>query len=94
MSSQRQCVCVPIETIDLCSPEAKPAKRRCRELVDPDDPYRCPICMEYVRRRQPGATKCGHVFCFGCIDKAIRSFEKCPICNRQLTIGQILPIFL
>ncbi|EDW47753.1 GM20261 [Drosophila sechellia] len=88
MSSEMQCHCracrfnVSTEIIDLCSPEKQSVKRLRRDLGDLEDtPYKCPICMENVRRRQPAATPCGHVFCIDCIQKAIEDFKKCPMCE-------------
>ncbi|XP_033154626.1 E3 ubiquitin-protein ligase RNF4 [Drosophila mauritiana] len=101
MSSEMQCHCracrlnVPTDIIDLCSPEKQSAKRLRRELGDLEDtPYKCPICMENVRRRQPAATPCGHVFCIDCIQKAIEDFRKCPMCNKKITYKQLTRIFL
>nr|NP_001246302.1 uncharacterized protein Dmel_CG43058 [Drosophila melanogaster]AFH08056.1 uncharacterized protein Dmel_CG43058 [Drosophila melanogaster] len=100
MSSQMQCHCracrhnVPNEIIDLCSPQKQPVKRLRSDLGDSDEPYMCPICMENVRRRQPAATPCGHVFCYDCIQKAIGDYKKCPMCNKKIMYKQLTRIFL
>ncbi|XP_023177669.1 E3 ubiquitin-protein ligase TRIM33-like [Drosophila hydei] len=46
--------------------------------------YECPICLENVSGRQPATTKCGHVFCYGCILSVLRVNHKCPICSVHL----------
>ncbi|KAH8382583.1 hypothetical protein KR009_004196 [Drosophila setifemur] len=56
--------------------------------------YKCPVCLEEVRRREPVSTKCGHVFCRECITSAISSTHKCPMCNKKLTIRQFFRIYL
>lgn len=57
-------------------------------------PPQCPICMELVRKRRPHSTFCGHIFCGDCIDQAIKSQKKCPMCNKTLSAKQIFRIYL
>lgn len=44
----------------------------------------CPICMENIFENEPSSTNCGHLFCFECIQKAIRNSRKCPMCAKRL----------
>jgi len=64
------------------------------ELSQREDAYKCPVCMEGVRDREPVSTKCGHVFCRECIQTAISSTHKCPMCNKKLTARQYNRIYL
>ncbi|XP_017130600.1 E3 ubiquitin-protein ligase RNF4-like [Drosophila elegans] len=59
-----------------------------------EDSYKCPVCMDSVIKREPVATKCGHVFCRECIQTAISATHKCPMCNKKLTIRQFSRIYL
>lgn len=44
----------------------------------------CPICLESVKERDPISTMCGHVFCKACIQAAMRTVKKCPMCKKNL----------
>ncbi|VVC87543.1 LON peptidase N-terminal domain and RING finger protein 3-like [Leptidea sinapis] len=44
----------------------------------------CAICLEQLGKTQPGTTKCGHVFCLKCLEKALRRDKKCPHCRTVL----------
>ncbi|KAH8359833.1 hypothetical protein KR093_009082, partial [Drosophila rubida] len=62
--------------------------RVCNAATDDDakdksteDSYRCPVCLDSVRQREPCTTRCGHIFCKSCIENAVRSTRKCPLCN-------------
>ncbi|CAG9116919.1 unnamed protein product [Plutella xylostella] len=45
---------------------------------------RCPICLGKILCEQVAATVCGHIFCHGCIQKAMRLKKICPVCNKNL----------
>ncbi|XP_022211081.2 E3 ubiquitin-protein ligase RNF4-like isoform X2 [Drosophila obscura] len=72
------------------SPKRKPDAQN----VSTDDVYKCPVCLESVRQREPYSTKCGHVFCRECIQTAIRTTRKCPMCNKKLNLRQTSRIYL
>ncbi|KAH8336807.1 hypothetical protein KR059_003950, partial [Drosophila kikkawai] len=43
----------------------------------------CPICLLPIE--QPAITKCGHIFCFGCLNiVAWSSYPRCPLCRKTL----------
>mmetsp|Transcript_40183 Transcript_40183/g.65814 ORF Transcript_40183/g.65814 Transcript_40183/m.65814 type:complete len:287 (+) Transcript_40183:34-894(+) len=52
----------------------------------------CPICLDVIS--DMSSTKCGHVFCKGCIESQIKTNKKCPICTKKLGLRDIHPIFL
>jgi SNF2 family DNA or RNA helicase len=45
----------------------------------------CGICMDDISENNVGVTKCGHVFCFDCLNMAVSKSHKCPYCNNKLT---------
>lgn len=49
----------------------------------------CPICLDDIT--EIAVTKCGHKFCWGCIDEFIKVFKttKCPKCNIPINIDDI-----
>jgi SWI/SNF-related matrix-associated actin-dependent regulator of chromatin subfamily A3 len=42
----------------------------------------CPVCIDNLK--DPIITACGHVFCFGCIERVIDTQHKCPMCRSEL----------
>lgn len=52
----------------------------------------CSICLEKVKNNNFGITKCGHVFCYSCLYKAICLKKKCPLCNTKLSFKNIYKI--
>ncbi|KAH8295002.1 hypothetical protein KR018_005223 [Drosophila ironensis] len=80
--------------VDVDDPS--PPKRACTSMnqSQKDDPYSCPVCLEGVRNREPVSTKCGHVFCRACIDTAIRTTRKCPMCQKRLTAKSYFRLFM
>ncbi|KAK1420610.1 hypothetical protein QVD17_22339 [Tagetes erecta] len=55
--------------------------------------YACPICWGPMSE-DILATKCGHVFCDGCIKIAMSARAKCPVCRSKITSRGLLKIFL
>ncbi|KAH8288703.1 hypothetical protein KR054_008149, partial [Drosophila jambulina] len=80
--------------VDLDDPS--PPKRACPtfDQSQGEESYKCPVCLENVRRREPVTTKCGHVFCKDCLVAAIDSVHKCPLCNKKMTQRQFTRIYL
>lgn len=46
---------------------------------------RCPICFNNLGTETVVSTKCGHVFCRNCLQKALILKPVCPTCRRKLT---------
>ncbi|BFF91301.1 uncharacterized serine-rich protein C215.13 [Drosophila madeirensis] len=80
--------------IDDSAPSSPKRKRNAQNVSSNEDVYKCPVCLDSVRHREPLSTKCGHVFCRPCIETAIRATHKCPMCNKKLSIRQTTRIYL
>ena len=69
---------------DLSIIESKPIVKT---LPAPTDQSECQICLETYTSggdRRCVATKCGHIFCFFCIEKVIANRKPCPKCRKKL----------
>lgn len=69
------------------NPSVRPAlhARLVNKLASGD--RQCPICFEEMvnaTNTEPVITKCGHVFCQGCIELVIGEQRKCPMCRKGL----------
>ncbi|XP_017156232.1 E3 ubiquitin-protein ligase RNF125-like [Drosophila miranda] len=71
---------------------SSPMRRRNDENEPSDGDYKCPVCLESVR--EPLLAKYGHIFCRQCIETAIRSSHKCPMCNMKRDISDAMRIYL
>ncbi|BBG93382.1 RING/U-box superfamily protein, partial [Prunus dulcis] len=59
----------------------------------PESPgFTCAICIGQLIEET--STKCGHIFCKKCIEKAIATQHKCPTCRHKLRKRDILRIYL
>ncbi|XP_018482890.1 uncharacterized protein LOC108853909 [Raphanus sativus] len=59
----------------------------------PEEPkFSCPICM--CPFTEETSTKCGHIFCKGCIKTAISRQAKCPTCRKRVTVKELIRVFL
>ncbi|XP_010493702.1 PREDICTED: LON peptidase N-terminal domain and RING finger protein 3-like [Camelina sativa] len=59
----------------------------------PEEPkFTCPICMCAFTEEM--STKCGHIFCKGCIKMAITRQGKCPTCRKKVTAKELIRVFL
>jgi SNF2 family DNA or RNA helicase len=56
---------------------------------DDDDLETCGICMGSITGNDLGVTKCGHIFCYGCVKPFIQKQNKCPICQQKVTNNDI-----
>lgn len=47
----------------------------------------CPICFEQLSSRmKPMSTRCGHIFCAQCLQRAIKGTHKCPTCKATVRL--------
>lgn len=53
----------------------------------------CSICFLSIIGREPTTTKCGHLFCNGCIKRSIIIRTKCPMCNGAAVLTDLRRIF-
>lgn len=62
-------VCVGVENIE--------------EIIEKkDEEILCPICT--TKCEVKGVTKCGHEFCYDCIEEWLKENKKCPVCMIEL----------
>lgn len=54
----------------------------------------CPICFQSFIGRSTSSTSCGHLFCKSCVEKAVQRSDTCPVCNQNLDLAEIRPIYL
>ena len=47
----------------------------------------CPICLKIIGE-DSCKTKCGHLFCTGCLLKSVQRNGSCPLCRGELIEGQ------
>ena len=46
--------------------------------------FECSICFEEVKEAQ--LTRCGHMFCRGCLEECLNRRHECPQCKREMTV--------
>ncbi|XP_037950195.1 putative SWI/SNF-related matrix-associated actin-dependent regulator of chromatin subfamily A member 3-like 1 isoform X1 [Teleopsis dalmanni] len=73
--------------IDLCSTESENSA----ENSEIEHQVMCPICIAPMT--VPVCTKCGHVFCEACINRAVDTSKKCPLCKANILKKQLRRIF-
>lgn len=54
--------------------------------------FRCAVCLEEPSHHT--TTKCGHVFCEGCIKLAIGHGGRCPTCRKKVSSKSIHRLFI
>lgn len=54
--------------------------------------FRCAVCLEEPSHHT--TTKCGHVFCEGCIKLAIGHGGRCPTCRKKISSKSIHRLFI
>jgi DNA repair protein RAD5 len=47
----------------------------------------CSICLENIT--DGSVTKCGHIYCSECIKNCLKYKQLCPMCKKQITLGDI-----
>ncbi|GAA0145286.1 hypothetical protein Leryth_003312 [Lithospermum erythrorhizon] len=59
----------------------------------PKEPsFSCPVCMGPLVEET--STKCGHIFCKGCIKAATTAQNKCPTCRRKVLMKDLIRVYL
>lgn len=53
----------------------------------------CCLCLDSFSSGNICSTKCGHLFCKPCFDKAIERSNACSFCNRATSSADLHPIF-
>jgi hypothetical protein len=54
------------------------------------DGRECPICLEEMGadtdddNKRPATTRCGHVFCAECVERAVEEQQRCPMCRTEI----------
>ncbi|XP_076752853.1 uncharacterized protein LOC143424587 [Xylocopa sonorina] len=55
----------------------------------------CPICFEQISSAmKPTSTRCGHIFCFHCLELALRQTKKCPMCKKAAKLQACTRLYL
>ncbi|VVB17763.1 unnamed protein product [Arabis nemorensis] len=85
------CEHAPVNVVELnMSPRLSRSKA---PAPPPEEPkFTCPICMCPFTEEM--STKCGHIFCKGCIKMAISRQAKCPTCRKKVTAKELIRVFL
>lgn len=75
--------------------ETERQEKETKSEPSPDPlPYKCPVCWKFVHQHQPTSTACGHVFCRSCIKTALQATNKCPVCQKLMTLRQVFRIYI
>jgi len=51
--------------------------------------FECPVCFGTLTDAY--STKCGHVFCKGCIEECLNRRHECPNCKKETVLGETSP---
>eukprot|EP01025_Chloroclados_australasicus_P055571 TRINITY_DN6759_c0_g5_i2.p3 TRINITY_DN6759_c0_g5~~TRINITY_DN6759_c0_g5_i2.p3 ORF type:complete len:208 (-),score=14.98 TRINITY_DN6759_c0_g5_i2:2230-2826(-) len=62
--------------------------------MDDSRPFECNICLETAR--DPVVTFCGHLYCWPCLYKWMRTqqhYKTCPCCKAGIDVDKVVPIY-
>lgn len=54
----------------------------------------CSICLENMSSGHISSTPCGHMFCTGCITRAVHGKRYCPLCKKAVTLSSLRRLYL
>lgn len=88
-----------LEVLNSSSSSASASAAPSQAFQEENGVVRCSICLDTVNEmkaenRQPYSTLCGHLYCCGCIKKAVTEKKKCPTCGTFLDMKKIHRIFV
>ncbi|XP_027361901.1 E3 ubiquitin-protein ligase RNF4-like [Abrus precatorius] len=79
--------------INLESSSSSMSENARKSPEPPKEPvFNCPICMGPLVEEM--STKCGHIFCKGCIKTAVTAQGKCPTCRKKVYPRDLIRVFL
>ncbi|XP_026193853.1 mucin-19 [Cyclospora cayetanensis] len=58
---------------------------------DGASPFECSICMDDVT--DPVVTRCGHLFCWGCLHVWLQQSDECPLCKAGVSADNVIPVY-
>lgn len=79
--------------------EAEISMDSIEKMLEDEDPNEmadsemCGICMDKISQTDIGVTKCGHIYCYGCIKTSVSKFHNCPMCKKQLGDKDIFIVY-
>lgn len=53
--------------------------------------FKCPVCLGQLE--DATSTKCGHIFCKGCLKAALAAQGKCPTCRKRSNMKDTIRIY-
>lgn len=83
--------------VDIKVEPGKPSWEVGSRVLNTEPGPSCSVCFERLSdvNGQVCATKCGHLFCKGCINHQFAGQEKrCPVCNSAVEMDELRTIFL
>lgn len=87
----------PQAMVDMLYPDLNTSDKACQidhfddvaeeipEIKVAEETENCPICLEKINKKTNFVrTKCGHSFCFDCLNSSLMSNNKCPLCREDI----------
>jgi len=87
------------ENIQEMSPDSVKSEQTTHEVpktkeVPASSPLECNIC--YEESDEPVSTMCGHIYCWSCIYKWVRTksgTDNCPVCKNKVSEDKLIPLY-